>query len=406
MLQRIVSCCVTLVWATSTLACSDDGSSTGGGSNNGGGDTGGASDPGNNSASGAGDGIGEVALYVAAGSGVAGLEPGANIENTVDGWTVKYDKLIVTVGYVGFGEYNHNGIQPKLTDRGYIVDLRQAATPQLLAVDSVAPGNYEDLSFAVLEASDVSELLEPATDADYELMVKGGYSIYMEGTLSNPGGQSCNPEDPKDCTLAPMLSFKWRIASNTRFSGCRGFTVERDQTTNVTLTIPGDHWFRSNFRPGSLLPRRAQWMADADLDHNGETTLEELKMIKASQLFTPELDYDLAGSPIPIDTAHDFLDAQVRTLGLNPATGCRNNAYGKCGWSANTKDYQCAPNGVVSLEDPEGISPIACGIGLVEGAKCDEETGPVKYVGCCTPEGTLYYCDEGSMSIVKLECGV
>ena len=99
--------------------------------------------------------------------------------------------------------------------------------------------------------------------------------------------------------------------------------MQPDQTTDVTLTIPGDHWFRSNFRPESLLPRRAQWIADADLDHNGETTLEELKMIKASLLFTPELDYDLAGAPIPVDTAHDFLEAQVLTLGLNTATRCQ-----------------------------------------------------------------------------------
>ena len=347
MLQRIVSCCVTLMWATSTLACrgadGDDGSSTGStdgsstgstggsstgdGSDNGGGDTGSASDPGNDSASGAGDGVGEVVILVAAGSGVAGLEPGKKFENTVDGWTVSYDKLIVTVGKVAVSSTNGgDAFNFGADQRSHIFDLRQAATPQEFTAGKVAPGIYEDLSFAVLGASETSQLVAPATGADYDLMVKGGYSIYMEGTLTNPVGQSCSPEDPKDCTPAPMLTFKWGLASATEFSRCRGFTVERDQTTRVTLTIPGDHWFRSNFTPGALSPRRAQWIADADLDHNGETTLEELKMIKASLLFTPELDYDLAGAPLPIDTAHDFLEAQVRTLGLNPATGCRTAA--------------------------------------------------------------------------------
>ncbi len=333
MQRRIVLCCVALAWATSNLACTnDDGGEEADSSSNGCDDTcsGGASDPENDSVSSASDGVGTsggevfglVDLYVAAGSGVAGLEPGAKVENMVDGWTVDYDKLIVTVG--SFDSYTLSGGELALGHpAGVIIDLRQAAAPQRLHGKTVNPREFGDFSFKLPGASAASRLMSPATDADYDLMVKNGYSIYMEGTLTNPAGQSCNPEDPKDCTAAPMLTFKWGLAAATRFSGCHGFDVQPDQTTDVTLTIPGDHWFRSNFRSESLSPRRAQWIADADLDHNGETTLEELKMIKASQLFTPELDYDLAGAPIPVNTAHDFLEAQVRTLGLNTATGCQ-----------------------------------------------------------------------------------
>ena len=285
--------------------------------------TDGASDPGNSSVSGAGDGFhGKVSLYVAAGSGVGGLEPGAKGENTVDGWTVDYDKLIVMVGAVAAessdtGESLHIGVSA-----GHIVDLRQASLPQILASGDFLAGLYKNVGFSMPGASEASRLLKPATDEDFDIMVKGGYSIYMEGRLTNPAGQSCNPEDPNKCTPAPMLTFRWGLAAATKYSGCSGLTVELDQTTRVTVTIPGDHWFRSKFTPNDL-PRRAQWIADADLDRNGETTLEELKMIKASLLFTPELDYDLAGAPIPVDTAHDFLEAQVRTLGLNTATGCQ-----------------------------------------------------------------------------------
>ncbi len=322
--RRIVLCCMALEWATSNLACAvdDPDKPMTSGSH-------GGSDPGNSGVSSAGDEVdtdGEVDLHVAAGGGVAGLEPGTNVENTVDGWTARYDRLIVTVG--SFDAYTSSSGELALGHpAGLVIDLRQVAAPLSLDSASAPPGDFEEgFLFSVPGASAASRLVEPATDADYDLMVKGGYSIYMEGTLTNPVGQSCSPEDPKDCTPAPMLTFKWGLASATEFSRCRGFTVERDQTTRVTLTIPGDHWFRSNFTPGALSPRRAQWIADADLDHNGETTLEELKMIKASLLFTPELDYDLAGAPIPIDTAHDFLEAQVRTLGLNPATGCRTAA--------------------------------------------------------------------------------
>ncbi|MBK9753119.1 MAG: hypothetical protein IPO88_06360 [Nannocystis sp.] len=82
--------------------------------------------------------------------------------------------------------------------------------------------------------------------------------------------------------------------------------------------------------------------------------------------------------------------------------------YGKCGWYATDKYYACEPDGgAPGVEDPEGISPIACPDGLVAGEKCDEETGPVKGVGCCTPEGKLYYCDSlNAMTIIVEECGV
>ena len=317
---------MTLAWATSTLACADDDQGKLGASGASG--TQGASDPGNGGVSSAGDAVdtdGEVELYVAAGDGVAGLEPGTKGEtkgeNTVDGWTVNYDRLIVTVG--SLDAHALSGGELALGHpAGLVIDLRQVAAPLLLDSASAWSANF-DFLFGVTGASAASRLVEPATDADYDLMVKGGYSIYMEGTLTDPAGRSCNPDDPTDCIPAPMLTFKWGLAAATTFSDCGGFTVDPDQTTEVTLTIPGDHWFRSNFRPESLYPRQAQWVADADLDHNGETTLEELKMIKASLLFTPELDYDLAGAPIPVNTAHDFLEAQVRTLGLTTATGCQ-----------------------------------------------------------------------------------
>jgi hypothetical protein len=82
--------------------------------------------------------------------------------------------------------------------------------------------------------------------------------------------------------------------------------------------------------------------------------------------------------------------------------------YGKCGWFAEQKYYACdVDGGAPGVEDPDGISPIACADGVAEGGKCDEEAGPVKGVGCCTPEGTLYFCDsEGAMTIFKQECGV
>lgn len=84
------------------------------------------------------------------------------------------------------------------------------------------------------------------------------------------------------------------------------------------------------------------------------------------------------------------------------------SAYGKCGWYAEMKYYTCeGGGGVPGQADPDGVSPIDCPPGLVAGDKCDEQNGPINGVGCCTAEGTNYYCDsQGAMVIVADECGV
>jgi hypothetical protein len=80
--------------------------------------------------------------------------------------------------------------------------------------------------------------------------------------------------------------------------------------------------------------------------------------------------------------------------------------YGQCGWSAGNNYYDCASaGGTPGAVDPSGIDPIDCPDGLMEGAPCDEQSGPVKNVGCCDPGGTLYYCTSQGSTIVKEECG-
>lgn len=95
------------------------------------------------------------------------------------------------------------------------------------------------------------------------------------------------------------------------------------------------------------------------------------------------------------------------TTEATDATTGMGGAYGQCGWYAEDKYYACAVDGAeASLEDPDGISPIECAPGIEEGAKCSEEEGPVKGVGCCTPEGILYFCDsEGALTVIKQDCG-
>ncbi|NBO46961.1 MAG: hypothetical protein EBU85_08165, partial [Actinobacteria bacterium] len=63
-----------------------------------------------------------------------------------------------------------------------------------------------------------------------------------------------------------------------------------------------------------ITERRAQWLADADLDHDGKVDLAELATIKASDLFRAPT-YNLSGALVKVETAADYVEAQARTLG-------------------------------------------------------------------------------------------
>ena len=277
----------------------------------------------NNSMSSAGDSFSNVNFLVAAGQGASGIVPGKTAPDIVDGWTVNYEKVLVTIGKVrayGDGE-------AILGQTSHFIDLMKVgARGAKVSTTEVLPGAYMALEFAILPPAEDSGLTE-VTQTDHDIMLKNGYSIYIEGVMTSESGQSCSPEDATACVPAPTISFKWGLTTAVRFADCTGFDAPDGLDTEVVLTLPVDHWLFTSFAAEAEdAPRRAQWIADADLDNNGETTIEELQAVAAADLFRPDLGYDLGAAPIPVTTAHDFLEAHVRTLGISSATGCRTAA--------------------------------------------------------------------------------
>jgi hypothetical protein len=68
-----------------------------------------------------------------------------------------------------------------------------------------------------------------------------------------------------------------------------------------------------------------------------------------------------------------------------------------CGWNDRGNYYACAADGgTPGLEDPEMIDPIMCGEDVMGGVACMDDL-PVSDIGCCTPEGVLYFCTEEGM---------
>ena len=172
-------------------------------------------------------------------------------------------------------------------------------------------------------ATAAAKKLGAITDADFKLMVDNGYSLYFEGEMTKADGKSCIPgKMPADCVDAPKVTFKWGFAMGTSFDDCApaqgdtGFVVPNGGTVQAKPTIHGDHWFFSDLTEGAeVTTRLAQYIADADLDRNGETTLAELMEVKAADAF-PTDKYKLSGGVggLPIATAYDYVKSQARTI--------------------------------------------------------------------------------------------
>lgn len=269
-------------------------------------------------------GIGSVQVFIEAEDTIPeGLQPGDGEDQVVDGWTVRYDKFLAVVG--GFTAARSDDPDDVLAGPDpQIVDLLNLPAGGLVLAEfsEVSAVRWDEVAYSLPNAKSDTRAAEGTSAADRELLAKNGWSLYVAGEISKPGGQSCAPTDKSDCTPAPTIKFAWGLAAGTRFADCAppsgglGFAVPSGGTVQVKPTIHGDHWFFTTVTQGAeITERRAQWIADADLDRDGETTLAELKMVPAASLFAAELGYNLSGAIIPIVTAHDYLEAQARTLG-------------------------------------------------------------------------------------------
>lgn len=278
------------------------------------------------------DNLGSLQVFVNAESTITGgLVPGMGDENIADDWKVTYDEFLVTVGNVRAGRTDTGA---KLNDASsFVLDLRQVpAGGYVISQMSVASGSWYQFGFDMPTPSAETQVLAPTTAADKDMLAQGGASLYVAGSLENANGKSCPPgdPDPMKCVAAPKVTFRWALPAATSFDDCTtadgtpGFAAPSGATASVELTIHGDHWFFNNITAGvEIVTRYAQYIADCDLNHDGETTLDELKQVPASDVF-PSPKYNLSGSfSGPIQTAYDYVLAQARTIG-------DYQGYGEC----------------------------------------------------------------------------
>ncbi|MRG95275.1 hypothetical protein [Polyangium spumosum] len=233
-----------------------------------------------------------------------GLAAGMGEEDIQDGWSVTYDRFLITIG--NFRASRSDASESLSAPDVYVLDLKKVPAGGYVVTtwSDASATRWDRFGFDLPNADANTKALEPTAEADRKLLADNGWSLYIEGSMTNG---------------ATTKTFRWGLPAGTSYDDCAtedeipGFAVPAGGSVPVKPTIHGDHWFFNNITAGAeVTARYAQYIADADLDMDGETTLDELRQTKAADVFPPD-KYSLAG--VPIETAYDYVLAQARTLG-------------------------------------------------------------------------------------------
>jgi len=229
----------------------------------------------------------EVRVY-----GEAYIEEGLPADIFVDGWSLRYEKFLVSVGGVAVAQ---QGSAPGLEVTEFqVFDLTRASdgAGQVVASELVSLGRYDDTRFTI--APDPAATAGNATDADLKLMVDGGFSVYAAGTATKGGERK---------------RFAWGFATHTDYSACESLAeVRGGQPGVVQLTIHGDHLMYDDLY--SETPNVTfELIAAADTDGDGEVTRAELLAVD----LRPLANYQVGSTDI-VDLWH-FIEHLTTTLG-------------------------------------------------------------------------------------------
>ena len=270
---------------------------------------------------------------------VAGLDPGDGPADIRDGWQLRFDAYLVTVGAIDLHQSDDPALAAAAADV-YVIDLTQVPSSgaTLWQLDALAEGRWE-LHYETAGAGD-GALRHDSVDADdFARMQDEDWTYLLRGALRKDDGASCPPAslasppataaqvgenaagDP--CYENPVITLELGAAAETRYGPCEvdgvpGVSVTAGATQTVAITIHGDHLLFNGFPEGGEggTLRLAQWLADCDLDVDGAVTLAELAAIAPSELVELDERFQLGGSPItPLTTMEDYVRAQLKTQG-------------------------------------------------------------------------------------------
>lgn len=191
----------------------------------------------------------------------------------VDGWTVSYDKFLVNFQNIIVAD--SRGDRAAAMQSSTLFDNTLPGVKTIVEFDAVPAQAWDRVSYEIAPVTASTELAEGVPEADKELMLAGGYSLYTSGTATRSDVQK---------------RFAWGFAIGTRYDECRseqggreeaGVVVTNNASLEAQLTTHGDHLFYDRLQaspdPSILTSLRFDALAAADADENGEVTLAELE---------------------------------------------------------------------------------------------------------------------------------
>lgn len=222
------------------------------------------------------------------------VERGIPAEVFFDGWSVEFDRFLISVGEVSAAA---DGETAALEAPDYrVFDLaRDSGGAGFEVVSTEVPGAaYDHVSFRVAGSADAGA--GNASPDDVDLMTAGPLSLHVEGTARKGEVEK---------------RFAWSFASATRYGHCAGTAVIDGTDARTVLTIHADHLFYDDLV--SPEPRVAFDLiaaADDRGDADGEVTPDELAAVD----ITGEERYQV-GNQTEVEDLWAFIDAQTATLG-------------------------------------------------------------------------------------------
>lgn len=273
---------------------------------------------------------------------VEGLTAGDGNEDIADGWDVRFDRYIATVGHVHLSLATDPDVEEE-ADEIHVVDLTEVGSGGLALwrFEGLRASEWQ-VGYGTPGAGHGSPSRHGSvSETDFQQLVDADATYLISGELTRQDGQSCPPAllaTPGDATAdgenasgdpcypADTVTFALAVRAETGFELCgvdgmSGLSVPEGGERSVAITIHGDHMFFNGFPTDSELQtvRLAQWLADCDLNLDGEVTQEELEAIAPSELGELDARYNLNQ---PFDSLRDepntmwtYLRAQLKTQG-------------------------------------------------------------------------------------------
>lgn len=220
------------------------------------------------------------------------IEEGIPADVFTDGWSLRFDRFLVSVGEVSATAAGASA--PALEDDTYrIFDLAQSSGGSgfLVLSGDVPGGAYDDIAYRIAGSSEAEA--GNAEAADVALMNDNGYAIYVEGQATR-GDES--------------RTFAWGFTTATTYRRCRSVAAIDGNDASSVLTIHADHLFYDDLV--SEEPSvRFDAIAAADGDEDGDVTTDELGAVDITGFERYQV-----GS-FDVEDLWTFVDHQTSTVG-------------------------------------------------------------------------------------------